>query len=754
MAGTRDAAGRTTRLEYSGGSCVSCGGGKELTGLIDANGNPTRWEYDERGRKAKEIRTNGAEYLYSYTATGQLKTTTDPKGNVKSYVYNRDGTLAGIQYAVATGTSPTPNVSFTYDEAYSRVLTVTDGTGTTRYSYHTVGSPPTLGAGKLRSVDGPLADDTIEYGYDELGRVSTRQIGSGGNTQTQAFDALGRLTTLGNALGSFTYTYEGVTGRPASLTYPNGQQTTWAYYDNLGDHRLREIHNKRPGGATLSRFEYTYDQAGNILTWLQQADSDPAKAYVLGYDKTDQLTSAVLQTTDPVPAILKRYYYSYDPAGNRTAEQIDDAVTGASHNHMNQLVSQQAGGALAFKGTVSEPANVAVGGHPATVTADNRFEGQAVVPSGTGQVAVTATDPSGNVRTSTYQVSQGATSKSFTYDLNGNTTSDGTRTFEWDAENRLVAVKEGATTIASFTYNHRGIRTSKTTAAGTISYVLEAGSVVEERFGGGVRKHHQGPGLDTVLAMQDDTGVVSYLLRDHLGSIREQVDATGTTVTLRRDYDPWGNMSAGASTNGWAYTGREWDAETELYYYRARYYGSGAGRFTSEDPIALAGGPNLYAYIGGRVTVGTDPLGYVIHISLTTAPSQYNVATTCSGDAGGTCYKRTGGKLGPCRKKDSCYGFNVTVDVRIRKEFTVTQAQATAPGSSADSPGLSLEEHEDLHVQDFKVGLADSVINSMIKTEGFGSPQECMKARKEIIGRIDAFIDGVALGSHLIRDRW
>jgi hypothetical protein len=69
---------------------------------------------------------------------------------------------------------------------------------------------------------------------------------------------------------------------------------------------------------------------------------------------------------------------------------------------MNQLVSQQAGGALVFKGTVSEPASVTVGGKPATVTVDNRFEGQAEVPEGTGQVDIVATDPSRNVRTSTY----------------------------------------------------------------------------------------------------------------------------------------------------------------------------------------------------------------------------------------------------------------------------------------------------------------------------------------------------------------
>jgi RHS repeat-associated protein len=298
-----------------------------------------------------------------------------------------------------------------------------------------------------------------------------------------------------------------------------------------------------------------------------------------------------------------------DPAGNRTAEQIDDAVTAASYNNMNQLVSQQAGGALVFKGTVSEPASVTVSGRPATVTADNRFEGQAVVPSGTGQVAVTATDPSGNLRTNTYEVTQGATSKAFTYDANGNMTSDGARTYEWDAENRLVAIKDGGNTIASYTFTHHGIRASKTVAGVTTAYVLEDADVVEERVGtGGTTRHFQGPPIDNVLAMQDGGGVATYLTRDHLGSVREHMNSAGV-LTLRRDYDPWGNMSLGASVGGWAYTGRENEPELALLYYRARYYDRTLGRFISEDPIGLDGGVNFYAYVANSPVSRTDPSG-------------------------------------------------------------------------------------------------------------------------------------------------
>jgi RHS repeat-associated protein len=298
-----------------------------------------------------------------------------------------------------------------------------------------------------------------------------------------------------------------------------------------------------------------------------------------------------------------------DPAGNRTAEQIDDAVTDATYNNMNQLVSQQAGGALVFKGTVSEPASVTLGGKPAAVTADNRFEGQALVPGGTGQVAVTATDPSGNLRTNTYEVSQAATSKSFTYDANGNMTSDGTRTYEWDAENRLVTVKEGANTIASYAYNAGGFRTSKTVGGATTTYLLEDARVVEERSGaGGATKHFYGPGIDDVLGMQDGSGAVSFLTRDHLGSVRELVSLAGAVV-LRRDYDPWGNLILGASTSGWAFTGRENEPETGLFYYRARYYDARTARFASEDPLAAGRGGHLYAYAGNRPLAYIDPWG-------------------------------------------------------------------------------------------------------------------------------------------------
>jgi YD repeat-containing protein len=188
-----------------------------------------------------------------------------------------------------------------------------------------------------------------------------------------------------------------------------------------------------------------------------------------GYDAADQLIAAVKRSTDPTPVVLTRYAYSYDPAGNRTAEQIDDAVTGASHDAMNRLVSHQGAGPLVFSGSVSEAATVTVDGRPATVRADNTWQGATSVTAGTNTVTVVAPDASGNVRTNQYEVANTGTAKTFTYDANGNLTSDGTRTFEWDARNQLTAVVSGTRrTEYSYDASRRRVRQIEKNEGGSI----------------------------------------------------------------------------------------------------------------------------------------------------------------------------------------------------------------------------------------------------------------------------------------------
>lgn len=79
-------------------------------------------------------------------------------------------------------------------------------------------------------------------------------------------------------------------------------------------------------------------------------------------------------------------------------------------------------------------------------------------------------------------------------------------------------------------------------------------------------------------------------------------------------YDAWGRIETGESRPGYAFTGREWDPETGLYYYRARYYDPSSGRFIAEDPIGFDAGPNFYGYVLGNPVIGRDPLGLKVRL--------------------------------------------------------------------------------------------------------------------------------------------
>jgi RHS repeat-associated protein len=196
-------------------------------------------------------------------------------------------------------------------------------------------------------------------------------------------------------------------------------------------------------------------------------------------------------------------------------------------------------------------------------------------------------------------------------------------TYEWDAENRLEAVKQGGNTLASFTYDGHGRRATKTAGGITSSFVYDGPQFLEERPGAGTAKRYvYGFGIDRPLA-QAVGGVTSYFLADHLGSIAQVTDNSGTP-TLTREYDPWGNLLQGSSTGGYAFTGREWDAETNLYYYRARYYDSATARFLGEDPLGHEADVNLYRYAANSPVLRVDPSGLetvVIIVSDHSVPS-------------------------------------------------------------------------------------------------------------------------------------
>jgi RHS repeat-associated protein len=593
---TTDPLGRTVTQQW-----CNCG---SLEAVIDANGNRTEWERDIQGRVTKEIRANGSEWLLGYEQTSsRLKTMTDPKEQVKTYSYFLDDKIQSVAYT--NEEHETPNISFTYDPVFPRVSTMVDGSGTTTYGFHPISTPPLPGSGKLSSVNGPIADDTTTYSYDELGRVVSQAIN--GVALTHDYDVLGRIEAEANLLGTFTYEYEGATSRLRRVTYPNGQISTYSYYPNSGDHRLQEIHHKKSDGATLSKFNYAQDAEGNITTWTQQQDTNPAKAFDLEYDRADELRRAVWRTTDPTPSILKRYAYTYDAAGNRTVEQIDNAPFLSAYDDMNRLSSQSPGGTMRFAGTLNEAATVTIQGAPATVTSDNRFAGAAQVGSGTSQVVVKAKDYAGNERTNTYEVSVSGSSKTFTFDANGNMTGDGSRTFEWDAENRLIAINQGVNrTEFSYDGESRRVRVVEKTNGDVTSdmrYVWCDLDICEERNAAGttVTKRFFAQGVL-------EGATVRFYTQDHLRSIRELTDGS-QSVVARYDYEPFGKRTkiSGTAEAAFGFTGHYVHAPSGLDLALHRAYDSGLARWLSEDPLGTQNRPGLFSKATDNPLGGETP---------------------------------------------------------------------------------------------------------------------------------------------------
>ncbi len=205
----------------------------------------------------------------------------------------------------------------------------------------------------------------------------------------------------------------------------------------------------------------------------------------------------------------------------------------------------------------------------------------------------------------------------YNYDNNGSLTSksDGTA-YSWDFENHLSQVTlPSAGGTVNFKYDPLGRRIQKTFTQGstttTTNYVYDGPNAIEEVDANGavVARYTQGLGIDEPLA-ELRSGTTSYYQADGLGSITSLSNTAGALANTYT-YDSFGKLTASSGTivNPFQFTGRDFDSETGLRYYRTRYYDQNIGRFTSEDRSRFKGGINLYTYVGNDATNLTDPNG-------------------------------------------------------------------------------------------------------------------------------------------------
>jgi RHS repeat-associated protein len=172
----------------------------------------------------------------------------------------------------------------------------------------------------------------------------------------------------------------------------------------------------------------------------------------------------------------------------------------------------------------------------------------------------------------------------------------------------------------SFKYDPFGRRIEKISPTATSIFVYDGDNLIQtvNASGSTVARYTQGQNIDEPLALQQST-TIDYYEVDGLGSVTSVSSTTGT-VAQSYAYDSFGNTtnSAGSLTNFFRYTAREFDTETGLYYYRARYYDPTVGRFLGEDPLRFGAGAfarsvrplvDFYSYVGNNPVSQVDPTG-------------------------------------------------------------------------------------------------------------------------------------------------
>ena len=198
-------------------------------------------------------------------------------------------------------------------------------------------------------------------------------------------------------------------------------------------------------------------------------------------------------------------------------------------------------------------------------------------------------------------------------DANGNTSSDASgKSYFWDFENRLTQAVVPGVGTTTFRYDPWGRRIYKSSPNFTGVFLYDGLSLIEtiNAAGSEVVGYTHGAMIDEPLA-ETRAGTTDYYEADALGSITS-ISASAGTVANTYAYDSFGNSTylTGSLRNPFGFTGREFDSETNLYFYRARYYDASLGRFISEDPLGFDGdGSDFYAYVQNSGVNLADPLG-------------------------------------------------------------------------------------------------------------------------------------------------
>ena len=524
--------------------------------IQDAEGNSTTYKYDERNMLKSVTDALGNITEYAYDENGNLKQIKDAKGNVTTYVYDDFDRLSSVTYADSS------HENYTYD-ANSNILTKQSPKGeVVSYAYDALNritqkTPPAIYN---------LAP--VTYSYDLGSRLTDTSDVSG--TIHYNYDAANRITkTIFPDAKEVSYEYDANSNR-TKLIYPDASYVTYTY-DELN--RLANIKNQ--SGANIANYTYDALSRRTNLNYANSTQTDYA------YDTLNRLNSLTNKTG---ATTISSFSYTYDNVANRKTMTTPDGIHTYTYDNSYQIKNVDYPAGFSFTDTAFN--------YDAT---SNRTS---TVNSGT------TTYTSNNLNQYT-QVD----SNSYSHDLNGNLITDSNFTYTYDYENRLVSsTKTGV--AATYKYDSSGRRTEKTVNGATTKFLYDGDQIIAEYDGAGslISKFVYGTGIDEVISITKGASTYYYNY-DGLGSVTNLTNSSGTTVESY-SYDVFGKPSAASTIgNTRMFTGREYDTETGLYYYRARYYSPTTGRFLQRDPVGYASGNNFYTYCESNPVNAIDPYG-------------------------------------------------------------------------------------------------------------------------------------------------
>ncbi|MEP5508150.1 MAG: RHS repeat-associated core domain-containing protein [Erythrobacter sp.] len=486
-------------------------------------------------------------------------------------------------------------------------------------------------------------DDLLtRFIYDDLNRIVERDVPArAGLDSTHTldvhyeYDLLGSLTVArfqGAAANRIEYAYDAL-GRPISTTQAmDGTSRTVAYAYDAGGRRSRVIH---PDGEF---WDYEFN-TGGALTNLR--DGDGFAMVTPEYHEWGGLKKLARNYNAPD----EEFFYDNALRLDRISQDhptnpVHDVNRSATFNPAGQVTTEE----------IDNQAYV-WDGHP-TGSLDTVYDADGL---------------------NQYDSVNGT---AFTYDANGNLTSDGVTTYTYDTENKLVAASGGNN--VDLRYDPLGQLYEIEDVNGNITRMLYDGyDLIAEYNGSGAMTKRYVHGLssgDDPLIEFDGSGAhrnnAKFLYTDRRGSVVSSFSRFAQNLSIN-SYDEFGvpGPSSGIENTGrFRYTGQLWIPELGAYHYKARAYSPGLGRFLQADPIGYGDGPNMYAYVGNDPVNSMDPSG-LFDIRVCGAPRSITRTKTRSVTIDGVT---STGTYDVISEVPNCYMVNVGVLDSIQPSETFT----------------------------------------------------------------------------------